>query len=161
MSGSPLIRPAVPDDAAAIVGLITALAAFERAPGAVTLTEAAVRRDAFGPQRRFRVLLAETDGEACGILTLLDTYSSWAGAPAMTVHDLYVTEAARGRGLGRRLLAEAVRLALSEGCLRLDVNVLSWNESARRFYHSLGFEPLGDWLPYRLVISAPAPPRTG
>ncbi|WP_172822813.1 GNAT family N-acetyltransferase [Paramagnetospirillum marisnigri] len=150
MTPPAVIRPAIPDDAAVIVGLITRLAAFERAPTAVTLSEAAVRRDAFGPHRRFRVLLAEADGAACGIVTLLDTYSSWAGAPAMTVHDLFVMEAARGQGLARRLLAEAARLALAEGCARLDVNVLAWNESARRFYSSVGFASLADWLPYRL-----------
>jgi GNAT superfamily N-acetyltransferase len=144
------IRPARPDDAAAIVALIRRLAAFEREPEAVCLDEETVRRDVFGPAPRFSVLLAEAAGAVVGIVTLLDTYSSWAGAPAMIIHDLYVDEAVRGREAGRGLLAHAARLARSRGCCRLDVNVLAWNEPAQRFYRSLGFAPLPDWLPYRL-----------
>ncbi|MBI3445648.1 MAG: GNAT family N-acetyltransferase [Magnetospirillum sp.] len=157
-----VIRAAEPRDAAAIVGLIRRLAAFERAPGTIALTEGTVRRDAFGPHRRFRVLLAELDDVPCGLVTLLDSYSSWAGAPAMTIHDLFVDEAARGRGLGRHLLAEAARLALAEGCCRLDVNMLDWNEPGRRFYRSLGLAALDGWLPHRLdgaglqALSVPA-----
>lgn len=144
------IRPAGPDDAPAIVGLITRLAAFEREPAAISLTEAAVRRDCFGHHPRLHVLLALSRGAPCGIVTLLDTYSSWAGTPAMVVHDLFVDEAARGRGVGRRLLAEAARLAVARDCRRLDVNVLNWNEAALGFYRSLGFSPLDQWRTHRL-----------
>ena len=150
MSTAPIIRPARPEDAAAIVALINKLAAFERAPGAVTLTEETVRRDAFGPDRRFEVLLAENEGGLCGGVTLLAGYSSWAGAPALIVHDLHVDATARGRGVGRALLEAAAALALARGCCRIDVNVLSWNQPARRFYQELGFAPLADWLPHRL-----------
>lgn len=145
-----VIRPAIPDDAAAIVGLIRRLAEFEKAPAAVSLDEAAVRRDCFGPHPRLHVLLAFSGDMPCGVVTLLDSYSSWAGAPAMIVHDLFVDDAARGRGLGHGLLAAAARLALARGCCRLDVNVLGWNQPARHFYQSLGFAPLADWLPHRL-----------
>ena len=40
--------------------------------------------------------------------------------------------------------------AVARGCRRRDVNVLSWNQAARRFYQGLGFAPLEAWLPYRL-----------
>lgn len=146
----PVVRPATPDDAAAIVALIRRLAAFEGAPDAVALTEDTVRRDGFGPGRRFEVLLAEADGAIRGGVVLLESYSSWAGAPTLIVHDLYVDEAARGRGLGRALLTAAAALAAARGCRRLDVNVLSWNAAARRFYQGLGFTALADWLPHRL-----------
>jgi len=146
---APLVRPATPDDAAAIVALIRRLAAFEGG-AEVALTEDTVRRDGFGPGRRFEVLLAEEEGAIRGGVTLLESYSSWAGAPTLIVHDLYVDEAERGRGLGRALLAAAAGVALARGCCRLDVNVLSWNGAARRFYEGLGFAPLPDWQPHRL-----------
>ncbi len=145
-----IIRPAAPDDAATIVGLIARLAGFEDASAVVSLSEATVRRDCFGPHPRLHVLLAVRGQAPCGIVTLLDTYSSWAGAPAMIVHDLFVDETARGQGLGRRLLAEAAKLAVARGCCRLDVNVLSWNGQARRFYGILGFVPQKDWRIHRL-----------
>ena len=150
MSTAPIIRPARPEDAAAIVALIHKLAAFEQEPGAIALTEEVVRRDAFGPDRRYEVLLAESEDGLPGGVTLLAGYSSWAGAPALIVHDLYVDETARGQGIGRALLVAAAGLALARGCCRIDVNVLSWNQPARRFYETLGFAPLVDWLPHRL-----------
>ena len=47
------IRDATPEDAGTLLALVKALAVFERAPDAVTATEADYRRDGFGPNRRF------------------------------------------------------------------------------------------------------------
>ncbi len=146
----PIIRAAVPGDAPAIVALIRRLAAFEGVPAAVTLTEETVRRDGFGPGRRFQVLLAQEDSAVRGGVVLLESYSSWAGAPVLVVHDLFVDEAARGRGIGRALLAAAADLGVTGGCCRMEVNVLSWNRDGRRFYEGLGFVALADWQPHRL-----------
>lgn len=144
------IRPAQPEDSATILALIQRLAAFEGAADGIALTEPVIRRDAFGDQRRFEVLLAERGGVACGLVTLLTSYSSWNGAPTLVVHDLFVESEARGSGAGRALLTAAARLAQDRGCCRMDVNVVTWNDPARRFYAGLGFAPLQDWLPYRL-----------
>ncbi len=144
------IRPAQPEDSAAILALIRRLAAFEGATDGIALTEQVIRRDAFGEQRRFEVLLAERRGVVCGVVVLLTSYSSWHGAPTLVIHDLYVDADARGGGTGRALLIAAAQLALRRGCCRVDVNVVACNDAARRFYEGLGFAPLRDWLPYRL-----------
>ncbi|MEO5367499.1 MAG: GNAT family N-acetyltransferase [Magnetococcus sp. WYHC-3] len=144
------IRPATLADAATIVALVQRLAEFERSPTPVALTEDIVRRDCFGSDPRLRVLLAEADGHVCGMVTLLDAYSSWSGAGTMIIHDLYVDTQVRGLGIGGKLLAAVAQMAAARGCCRLDVNVLSWNSAARSFYAKLGFSPLADWLPYRL-----------
>ena len=144
------VRPAAPEDSRDILRLIRLLAAFERSPASVTITEEVIRAEAFGPNRRFEVLLAEIDGAIRGAVVLLSSYSSWRGAPTLVVHDLFVEEPARGGGAGRALLAAAAALARRRGCCRMDVNVLDWNQAARRFYQAHGFTPLADWLPYRL-----------
>jgi GNAT superfamily N-acetyltransferase len=130
--------------------MIRGLAAFERAPDAVRISEETIRADGFGESRRFEVLIGELGGEVAGVLLLYGAYSSWLGAPTMAVHDLFVDDSARGAGLGRSLLTAAARLAAERGCCRLDVNVLDWNRRARRFYEAAGFSPLGEWVPYRL-----------
>ena len=150
MSAPPTVRPAAPEDAAAILALIRRLAAFEEPAAVVALTEETIRRDGFGPRRRFEALLAEDGDGIQGLAVLLETYSSWAGAPALLIHDLFFEEGARGHGAGRALLAAAAGLALTRGAGRLDVNVLSWNKAARRFYETLGFLALTGWLPHRL-----------
>lgn len=146
------VRPARPDDAAEILRIISELARFERSPDPVALTEDRIRADGFGPDRRFEVLLAETDGRIRGAVVLFEGYSSWQGAPTLVVHDLFVDENARGGGTGRALVAAAARLAREKGCCRMDVNVMAWNARGRRFYESLGFGALEDWMPYRLDL---------
>lgn len=151
-----IVRPAEPADSAVILALIRRLAAFEGATDGVALTEQIIRRDAFGDQRRFEVLLAEHDGTVCGLVVLLTSYSSWHGAPTLVVHDLFVDADARGGGAGRALLTATARLAQQRGCCRIDVNVIAWNERGRQFYERLGFQALADWLPHRLDRDAMA-----
>ncbi|NBC33020.1 MAG: GNAT family N-acetyltransferase, partial [Alphaproteobacteria bacterium] len=78
---------------------------------------------------------------------------TWEGRPSLYVEDLYVAEAARGLGAGRKLLAALAALALARDCRRLDLSVLHWNP-ARDFYDALGFEQLSEWRPYRLAGAA-------
>lgn len=147
------VRSATPADAAAILRLINQQAAFERFPGGVRLTEDIIRADRFGQERQFEVFLAEPtlSGSAPrGIVVLLQGYSSWAGAPTMAIHDLFVEEDSRGQGAGTALLIAAARLAHSRGCCRLDVTVLAWNTQARHFYEKIGLSAIDEWVPYRL-----------
>ncbi len=143
------VRPARPDDSGHILRLLRLLAAFEGEPEGVVVTEEIIRRDGFGPHRRFEALLAEREGAPCGLVVTYLAYSSWKGATSLVVHDLFVEEGARGTGAGSALLAAAARLAAENGCCRMDVNVLDWNEEARRFYGERGFTPLEGWRIHR------------
>lgn len=143
------IRAATPADAAAIVRLVRELAAYEHMLDRVRLTEADVLAHGFGARPWFECVLAERDGEVAGLALFTHSYSTFEGAPGLFVEDLYVAEAARGQGLGRRLLAHLAAIALERGCACLDLVVLDWNP-ARAFYHRLGFGESEGWLPYRL-----------
>ncbi len=148
------VRPAAPVDAGTIVRLIRELAEYEREPlSSVKITEADVLRDVFGPQRRAEVLVAELDGRAAGFALFFHNYSTWEGRAGIYIEDIYVSEWARGAGLGRRLLAEVAATAAARGCPRLDLWVLHWNP-ARAFYEHAGFAEMSDWLPYRLAGDA-------
>jgi len=144
------IRPARAGDGVLIHALLTELAAFEQ--GSVAATAADLERDAFGQQPRFAALLAELDGKPVGMLTYLSLYSSWSGRPALMIHDLFVQEAARGLGAGKALVSALAAIAREQGCCRIDVNVLDWNEKARAFYTALGFGHNEGWLGYRLGL---------
>ena len=146
-----VIRPARLEDAAAIVALVRDLAEYERMPPtAVKLTEADLRRDGFGETPRFEILLAELDGRVDGFALFFHNYSTWEGRAGLFIEDLFVRTPARGRGLGRRLLAAIARVARERGCPRIDLNVLDWNP-ARAFYRRIGCEHLAEWLPYRMT----------
>ena len=148
------IRPAEPADASEILALVRELAVYEREPlDSMESREEDFRRDCFGPDRRCEVLMGEVDGKIQGFVMFFHNYSTWVGRAGVHVEDLFVREAARGLGLGRRLLAAVAAIAVQRGCRRLDLAVLDWNP-ARKLYEHLGFTQLSQWVPYRLAGDA-------
>jgi ribosomal protein S18 acetylase RimI-like enzyme len=149
-----VVRPATPADAPIIVQLIRELATYEKEPlSRVKVAEADILRDGFGPQRRFESLLVEVGGRAAGFALFFHNYSTWEGRAGIYVEDIFVSEWARGRNIGRRLLAEIAVIAEARGCRRVDLSVLHWNP-ARAFYERIGFVEMTTWRPYRLKDEA-------
>ena len=154
LAAAVVVRAATPADAPVIVQLVRELAAYEKEPLAnVRVTEADILRDGFGPQRRFESLLVEVGGRAAGFALFFHNYSTWEGRAGIYVEDIFVSEWARGRNIGRRLLAEIAAIAEARGCRRVDLSVLHWNP-ARAFYERIGFVEMTTWRPYRLKDGA-------
>ncbi|MFM2355828.1 MAG: hypothetical protein RLZZ528_1564, partial [Pseudomonadota bacterium] len=82
----------------------------------------------------FRVILAEEEGRAVGLALVLPEYSSWRGRVGLLVQDLYVIPAMRGRGVGRTLLAEALRACGDWDPAFLTLLVQHKNKAAQAFY---------------------------
>src|SRR6266849_2316270 len=139
------IRPATVNDVTLLKTLIRELAELEREPDAVVITEADLLRDGFGPQPRFRALIAEWDGQPAGYAFFFGFYSTWEGRPGLFLEDLFVRSQFRGKGIGKSLLASVARIAQAENCYGIRWEVLDWNEPAIEFYHSLGGEFLDHW----------------
>jgi GNAT superfamily N-acetyltransferase len=160
------IRPATPADAASILGLIRELADYEHEPNAVVATEADLLRDGWGLAAdgatpllpagplRFVALMAELDGAAAGFALYFNSYSTWLGHHGIRLEDLYVTPALRGRGIGKALLARLARIAIDEGCGRLEWDVLDWNEPAIAVYRRIGGAMQTEWRIMRLAGEA-------
>ena len=142
------IRDATREDVGTLLAFIRALAEFERAADVVVASEADLLRDGFGAVPRFEVRLAELEGKPCGMALFFTSYSTWEGRAGLYLEDLYVSDWARRRGVGRRLLADLARIALARGYNRLDLSVLDWNP-ARGFYERIGVRRKSGWLPYR------------
>jgi ribosomal protein S18 acetylase RimI-like enzyme len=56
-----------------------------------------------------------------------------------------VRKAFRGHGVGRALLSQVAEVAQRESCRTIRLDVLDWNETAIKFYKSLGGEYLQQW----------------
>jgi GNAT superfamily N-acetyltransferase len=145
------IRPATPADVSTILGFIRELALYEREPDAVIATEADLLRDGWGPTPRFTTLIADYDGAPAGFALYFTSYSTWLGHHGIRLEDLYVTPTLRGRGIGKALLAKLARIAIDEGCPRLEWDVLDWNESAIAVYRSIGATLQTEWRIMRLA----------
>jgi GNAT superfamily N-acetyltransferase len=136
-----------------LLRLIRDLAVYERGPNAVVATEEDRRRYGFGPERQFEALLAFLDGEPAGFALFHPRFSTWLGRPGVYLEDLFVTQAARGKGIGWRLMIRLAAIAVERDWERIDFQVLDWNP-ARGFYHRLGLEHLGDWRRYGGDVAA-------
>ena len=137
------IRPANAGDVPLLVTLIHEFAAFERLP--VTVTEASLLRDGFGERPRFRVLMAEWDGQPAGYAFFFDYYSTFEGRAGLFLEDVYVREQYRGKKIGNALMARVAAIAREENCFGVRWQVLDWNTAAIDFYRRLGAEFLDEW----------------
>jgi GNAT superfamily N-acetyltransferase len=139
-----LTRVATIDDVPLLKMLIHELAEYEREPHAVLITEEQLIRDGFGPEPKFRAIIAEQDGQPAGYAIFFGSYSTWTG-PSLFLEDLFVRKPFRGHGVGRSLLCQVARIAGQEGYHTIRLDVLDWNESAIQFYKSIGGEYLQQW----------------
>ena len=57
------------------------------------------------------------------------------------IDDLCVDEACRGQGIGKVIYQNILRYAKERHCYNVTLNVWSCNESAMKFYESLGLKP--------------------
>ncbi|MDE2404687.1 MAG: GNAT family N-acetyltransferase [Sphingomonadales bacterium] len=147
---STAIRAAEPTDLPLIAALIRELAAYEKLSHEVRFDPARLGEYLFGARPMAEVLIAEADGEACGFALFFHNFSTFEGRPGLYLEDLFVRPAARGRGLGKALLARLAALAMERGCARLEWWVLDWNTPSIGFYQALGARPMDDWTVMRV-----------
>lgn len=139
-----LIRIATVADAALLRTLIRELAEFERKLDLCVIEEADLARDGFGPNPKFRALIAEWDGKPAGYAVFFGYYSTWTGT-GLYLEDVFVRVQLRGKGIGRALLAAVARIALCENRHAMRWEVLNWNEGAIGLYKALGAEFSDQW----------------
>jgi GNAT superfamily N-acetyltransferase len=148
------IRPAGAHEMALVLGFIRELAVYEHLEHEVVASEADLAAALFGPRPYAEVVFACVAGAPLGFALFFHNFSTFRGKPGIYLEDLFVRPQARGRGLGRRLLAWLARTALERGCARLDWAVLDWNEPSIGFYRGLGAQPLDEWTGFRLTGAA-------
>ena len=124
--------------------LIMELAEFENESKEVELNTSQLEKDGFGEDPKFHCFVAESDSGILGIALTYWRYSTWKGR-TLHLEDLFVTQAARGKGLGYALLDAVIRYGHAHGCRRVQWEVLDWNEDAIRFYKAQGAAILKGW----------------
>jgi GNAT superfamily N-acetyltransferase len=135
----PIIRPVAARDLALLDAALKALSKDlgDTHPCDVPFLKAA----GFGPTPAYHALIALSDpATACGAAVFSPVLSTTLAATGLYVSDLWVCEAARGKGLGRGLLLEAAKLADALwGANFLKLAVYDGAPDARQFYDRLGF----------------------
>ncbi|HTV97530.1 MAG TPA: GNAT family N-acetyltransferase [Steroidobacteraceae bacterium] len=95
-------------------------------------------------QPRVAFLVARVDGRALGCGAVLDSGEGWA-----EVKRMFVSPAARGMKLGRRLLEELETLAAARGARWLRLETGGAQPEALGLYRSAGFVEIGPFGAYR------------
>jgi GNAT superfamily N-acetyltransferase len=132
------IRKASVGDAPLILSFIRELAEYEREPGAVRATEEDLIRDGFSSHPKFRVIIAELDGQPAGMAFFFHHYSTWQGRHGLFLEDFFVRPQFRRKGIGKALMVHLAKIALSENCYGMRWEVLDWNTNAIDVYQKLG-----------------------
>lgn len=145
------IRPATSADVELILEFIRRLAEYERAPESAVATAQDILRDGFSEDPKFRVVIAEWQGEPAGFAFFFYCYSTWLGRPGIYLEDLFVNPEHRGKGIGKALLVHVAQIAVRENCYGMRWQVLDWNTPSIEFYESLGARQGKEWIPMRIM----------
>ncbi len=144
------IRKAQKSDVPLILHFIKELADYEKLLHEVTATVELLEKNLFGEKSVAEVVIASFENKDVGFALYFHNFSTFVGKPGIYLEDLYVSPEYRGKGFGKFLLKYLANLAIERDCGRLEWQVLDWNESAIRFYKSLGAKPLDEWTVFRV-----------
>jgi GNAT superfamily N-acetyltransferase len=84
-----------------------------------------------------------------GIALFYQKYSTWKGR-CLFLEDLVVSEKHRRLGIGKALFDKLVAEARTLGSMRLEWQVLGWNEPAIQFYKKINAQLDGEWINCKL-----------
>ena len=89
------------------------------------------------------ILVAKINSNTLGYLTLNFNKTLLDIGISAIIDELVIDTDFRGKGLGKRLVAEAVKNAKELGCSEIGVGTEIENTDARDFYKSCGFDEIG------------------
>jgi GNAT superfamily N-acetyltransferase len=140
MTSGPVVWRAKPDEAPTVARLLVEFRDWCGSdwPSANAFL-ASVERLIEQPDTEFLLGAADGDSPPSGVCQLRYRFSVWMAAEDCWLEDLYVAEAARRRGVGRALVAAAIRGAHDRGCRRIELDANEGNTQAATLYESLGF----------------------
>ena len=131
--------------------LIRELALFEKAPEQVTVTMRHFRESGFGKNPVWYAFVAtetvqgKRKEKMLGLSLFYLRYSTWKGT-RLYLEDLIVTEAARGKGVGKMLFERTIEETKKRKLSGMVWQVLDWNEPAIAFYKKYGSSFDAGWV---------------
>jgi GNAT superfamily N-acetyltransferase len=140
------IRLAEKKDCKRLLELINELAVYEKAPQEVVVTLEHFEESGFGQNPVWWAFVAEDDQQIIhGFALCYIRYSTWKGQ-TLYLEDLLVTEAMRGKGIGKLLFDKVLEDAKAKNFSRMTWQVLEWNTPAINFYKKYNATLDPEWV---------------
>jgi GNAT superfamily N-acetyltransferase len=146
------IRRASAADFALAAGLFDAYRQFYGQPADPGLAEAFLRERLAAGDSVVFVAVDPDSGGGLGFVQLFPSFSSVAARRIWILNDLFVTPAARRKGIGRALLDASREFASSTGAMRLVLSTAATNGEARSLYESYGYQQDNVFVVYKLEL---------
>jgi GNAT superfamily N-acetyltransferase len=148
------IAPARPEDAATIAALMDELERFYGGTPTEPLEAQTVQITAalFSERPAAHVLLAWNETEAAGFASYSFLWPAAGFTTSLYLKELYVAEAHRRAGTGRRLMGELHEIARARGCSRVEWTTDAPNVDAQAFYAELGVPANTGKIFYRATL---------
>jgi GNAT superfamily N-acetyltransferase len=134
------LRFSTAGDGDLIAAMCARLSADEGSPRASRFSAEIFRRDGFGATPRFRCIIAELSGAPAGYVLHCPDYDTDHLCRCVYMADLYVEKTARGRGIGRALMAAAADNGRQSGAAVMTWTAFRFNEPALVLYRRVGHE---------------------
>ena len=84
-------------------------------------------------------IICYVDDVPAGLVNCFELFSTFLCKPLVNIHDVIVLKEFRGQNLSQCLLQAVEAEALSRGCCKMTLEVLSGNEIAKKSYKKFGF----------------------
>jgi GNAT superfamily N-acetyltransferase len=97
------------------------------------------------------LLAAWRDEQLLGYACLYWHFTSLVPAETVLMNDLFVTETARGQGVGRALIEASADIARNRGAHHLEWATAPSNKTAQRLYNATRATP-STWIEYELDL---------
>ena len=144
------VRAAMPADHAAWLPLWRGYQAFYHVEIAPAVSDETWRR-LLDPNEPMWAALALADGVAVGLVHWIRHRSCWTTGDYVYLQDLFVAPAARGGGMGRKLIEHVYAAARAAGCSRVYWLTHETNQEAMQLYDRIA-ERSG-FVQYRKVLT--------
>ena len=127
-------------DVPVILEMVHALADFN---GDVsTLTRGSLERDALADHPWITVIVAENSDGVVGYAAMCPLAQLQFGVRGVDIHHLFVTQSARGQGVGNRLIKACVARSKEMGCRYILIGTQPENIMAQNIYLRAGFSKM-------------------
>lgn len=132
------LRYARPEDVEVIIELCAAHAAYEQSDYDKTGKIEQFSKHLFGEENTLKCLVVEQDNQIIGYSTFMKQFCTWSAAFYIYMDCLYLTEAARNKGIGQEIMDFIQAYASKNDCCGIQWQTPTFNVGAIRFYHRVG-----------------------